>query len=117
MEINFFFSGPAHGVHSGQQVGLYSSLGFGYNAERDGNSGFARLVAHQNGNVVHHSPYIKTGCTTSPQFGTIRLGPWIIDVRQRLHRAICIDCLPIIETRQAQHGYKHTVLNCVCPTF
>jgi hypothetical protein len=111
-------TGPFPSMKHGDHFALYNSLGYFYNAERDASTGYARLVALLNNQTpVHYSPFVKTGCSTSPQFGTIALPGLIIDVSKRLHRAICIDCLPIIEQKPAQSGFKHTILNCVCPTF
>jgi hypothetical protein len=109
-------TGPFPSLKHGEQFALYNALGYYYNVERDDSTGYARLIALLNNQTpVHHSPFVKTGCSTSPQFGSI---PGIIlDVSKRLHRAVCIDCLPILEQKPAQSGFNHIILNCVCPTF
>jgi len=108
-------AGPAPSLKNGDLYHLFEFLGISYSAQRDEASGYARIVAFNNNGPIHHSPFVRTGCTTAPQFGAIPGRAY--DVPRRLQRAICIDCMPIYEQQPAQHGMVHTFLNCVCPTF
>lgn len=106
--------GPSPSLKNGDLVPLYDSLGVSYSAQRDLTMGHVRLVAFNNIGPIHHSPFVRTGCTTAPQYGQM---PGYHDIFLRVFRAICMDCMPIYEQRPAQHGMTHTILNCVCPTF
>jgi hypothetical protein len=109
--------GPTLSLKNGDLVPVFAScLGISYQAQRDITSGYTRIVAfNEKSYPIHHSPYVRTGCSTSPFFGII----WgkAHDLHTKMFRTVCIDCLPIYEQKPAQYGMTHTFLNCVCPTF